>query len=370
MGEPPERSIEELFRIVADQDFAGYCPIYERIARAMADDPATCTLVLDDRPRTGRTPVLFFAATHDLILRNPHSDLAGIYLGETGDPWPEFRSLVHRHHEEIRHLMRTRTTQTNEVGRSAMLHPAIVQAAAAAESIPLALIEIGPSAGLNLLFDRYHLRYRSPDGRTIEVGDRRSPVSVDCELRGPCEVPVPSELPPIAARTGIDPAPVDLTNDADRRWLRACVWPGQPERARRLAAAIELVAADPPPLVTGDASTDLDALVAAVPDGIQPVIIATWALAYLRAEDRRTLLARIDELGARRNLSLVTGEDPKATPWVPAVPDAVLAEAHGDGTPTVLGLRRWVDGRCTTRALALCHPHGRWMHWLEELDNG
>src|SRR5690349_10006072 len=125
---PPADDVDALaqvYRVLAADDLAGYCPIYERIALAMADDPASLVLLLDGAP-VGRTPVLAFAATHDLVLSDPDSPLAQIYAGRSSaDPWPPFRALLHDRTDEVVHRMRTKSIQTNEVGRSAALLSAL-----------------------------------------------------------------------------------------------------------------------------------------------------------------------------------------------------------------------------------------------------
>jgi hypothetical protein len=139
-----------------------------------------------------------------------------------------------------------------------------------------------------------------------------------------------------------------------------------PDRPERLAAAIGLARLDPPRLVVGDAITDLAPLVAALPDDVLPVVISTWALAYLGRDGRAAVLAALDEVGATRDLAVVSAEEPRITPWVPAPPPAVEAcgDADGDGTGTLLGLRTWRGGEAHDEALALCHPHVRWIAWV------
>jgi hypothetical protein len=90
-------------------------------------------------------------------------------------------------------------------------------------------------------------------------------------------------------------------------------------------------------------------------------VVSTWALAYVNEDGRRRLLASLNDVGARRDLALATLEEPRFTPWIPAV-EATAAD--GEGTPTVLGLRTWNGGSVRDEALALTHPHVRWMHWL------
>lgn len=302
------------------------------------------------------------------MLDEPASDLAAIYRGETdADPWPAFCDLVARRRPEIARRLQTRTVQTNEVGRSTVLAPAL---RVAAGDRPVALVEIGPSAGLNLFPDRYRLEYHAAGAVVAVLGDPVSPVTVRCELVGPDRPPlaagdVPTRLPPVAARTGIDPHPLDVADPADRRWLQACLWPGAPERAAVLAGALDLVASTPPELRTGDAASALGPLLdeVAASAGPEPlvVVVATWALTYLPTAGREAVLAALEARGATRDLALVTFEEPRCTPWVPT-PDPHLAVAAG-GTATVLGLRTWTGGVVRSRALACAQPHGRRLAW-------
>lgn len=305
------------------------------------------------------------------MLDEPASDLAAIYRGDTdADPWPAFCDLVARRRPEIARRLQTRTVQTNEVGRSAVLAPAL---RVAAGDRPVALVEIGPSAGLNLFLDRYRLEYHAAGAQVAVLGDAASSVTVRCELVGPDRPPLatgeaPTGLPEVVARTGLDPHPLALADPADRRWLQACLWPGAPERSAALAGALDLVAPTPPTLRTGDAVVDLGPLVDEVAAAVGPeplvVVVATWALAYLPTAGRAAVLAALEARGAARDLALVTFEEPGCTPWVPA-PDPALAAAAG-GTPTVLGLRTWTGGVVRSRALGVAQPHGRRLAWAPD----
>ena len=146
--------------------------------------------------------------------------------------------------------MRTRATQTNEAGRCAMLLPVL-----AALPQPLALLEVGASAGLCLYPDRYAYRY----------GDHRigagSPV-LDCAATG---MAPPAAVPEVVWRAGLDLNPLDVTDPADMAWLEALIWPEHAHRRARLRAAAAVAAADPPLLVRGDLVDDLPALAARAP---------------------------------------------------------------------------------------------------------
>jgi len=361
------------FLLLADLDFTGYCPIYDRIARSISADDDALALITEKRPGSTRTAVLFLGATHDLVVQAPESELAHIYRGELDlDPWPPFRDLLFTKHREIAACMRTRTTQTNEVGRSANLLAIYASVSremtARGDSRPLAIIEIGPSAGLNLLADRYRIEYLA-DGEVIaSAGIRDSGVRITCELHNAKQFPGIDGMHEIAIRTGLDSNPIDVTDPEEARWLQACVWPGVPDRPERLAAAIALARTEPPALHRGSAVEDLHSLLDTIPNDVLPIVTSTWVLAYLSRADRQAVCDTIDTLGATRDIVLVTGESPNVTPWVPAI-DGDLLETS-DGTPTVFGVRNWFNGKCHTSARALCHPHGRWMTWLTEEEHG
>jgi hypothetical protein len=207
--------------------------------------------------------------------------------------------------------------------------------------------------------------YVGPDGdRRARSGPEDSPVRLTCESRGSTP-PLPTVPLDIVRREGIDPNPIDVTDDDACRWLSACIWPGVPDRADRLAAAITVARREPPVLHRGDARSDLGPMVAAVPDGVVPIVFATWALAYLDHRGRADVCATIDAMGRHRDLALVTAESPHVTPWVDEGPSAG-GSVDGDGTTTLLGLRQWIDGDVTTTALGRMHPHARWLEWDDQ----
>ena len=359
--------LSTLFAFLADHDFRGYSPLYEQIARTMADDRRLLTFVdeaASPNARRGRVPVLFHASLHDLTLTHPELELSRAFTeGAQIDLAAAISDAIDTHGDELIATMRTRSVQTNEVGRSAAIAAGL--AAIDTGGRRIALVELGPSAGLNLFVDRWHVEYRRDGAVVATTGPEASTVRLSCELRGPLDPPFGSASP-IAMRTGVDPSPIDASDPKQAQWLRACVWPGVPERDERLAAALAVVGLEPPPLVRGDAVADLAPLVASVDPDLFPVVLSTWALAYVSAEGRATIAESLDRIGASRDLALLTLEEPRFTPHIP-VTDAEVAAAFqpGDGTPTVLGRRVWHRGHATSTALALCHPHARWMRWID-----
>jgi hypothetical protein len=344
------------FALLADTEFRDHSPLYERLARRLAEDPVV-PAALASLTAANQAPVKLFAAVHRLLLDEPDHPLARIYRGEPGDPWPPFRELLATRWDEVGELVRTRSIQTNEVGRTAGLVPALgVIAAELGE--PLAVVEIGASAGLNLRFDRYAVDY----GRSGRIGPAGAAVELACDVVGPLRPPL-REAPPAPWRVGVDLTPVDVRDPEQCRWLEACVWPDTPGRLEQLRAALADARRDPPPVRRGDAVTELPGLLAEAPPGTVPVVVSTWALAYLTPEARRSVYETVAAAGNVRDVALVTVEYPQVTPWVPAPSRA--AAAGRDRGASLLGLATWQQGVARTRPLAWMQAHGRWIDWLD-----
>ena len=331
---------------------ASRAPLYARLSAGIAVDPSLAGLLLV-APTTQRQPVLLFACVHDLLLEDPSARLAGYYPNLTPapdpeDPLPAFAAFCRERSDELNHLLSTRRTQTNEIGRCALLLPAF--SVLAAEVGPLAHLDVGTSAGLNLLLDRFHYRYE-PGG---EVGPPSS-VSVTCGVRG--DGPTPATMPEVAVAVGIDPTPVDLQDATQARWLEACVWPDQTDRFDRLRAAIRLGREVGVDVRRGDAVADTATVVAQLASAAHPVVTNTWVLNYLTHEQRIDYVDALDEVGAGLDLSWVYAESPLLVGGIPtpSVPDRVER--------TVLTVVRWRGGKRTVDHLAECHPHGYWLHW-------
>jgi hypothetical protein len=324
-------------------------PLYHRLALGIAADPALAGLLLIAPPMQ-RQPVLLFACVHDLLLAGrPDVGLARFYPDlvaepDRGDPMPAFRAFTAAHADELAELLVTRSTQTNEIGRCALLLPAF--GIVGDEVGPLAHLDVGASAGLNLLLDRCQYTY-DPGG---ELGEPSS-VALTCVTRG--DVRLPAAMPMIVERVGLDRSPVDVGDDDAARWLTACVWPDQTDRMERLQAAIAIARSTGVEVRAGDAVTDTAALV--VGAAAHPVVTTTWVLNYLSVAERRAFVEALDACGRRRDLSWVFAESPVLAPDLPTV-DATTST-------TALVLVRWRRGRRTARHLADCHPHGYWLRW-------
>jgi hypothetical protein len=243
------------------EEAAGRSPAYVALAEAVADDQAILSF-LGTLPYEKSQPNLLFGA-------------ACYLLGKPADI-EQLRGLVGECPSELAREMVLRRTQTNEPARCATLLPALAQLPQ-----PLALIEVGASAGLTLLFDKYSYDY---DGQRVTGLDPDAPV-LHCAVTGP--VPVPDQVPEIVWRAGLDLDPLDLTNDDDMRWLACMVWPGEGDRLDRLSAAIATARRDPPRLHRGDLRTDLPTLAATAPADATVVVFHTAVLNYVPRPDRQ-----------------------------------------------------------------------------------
>jgi len=334
-------------------------PLYAALADGIAHDTDLSRLLLL-APPTQRLPVLLFACIHELLLDEPAHALSAWYPNLTADHrdpldpalMTTLVAFVGAHRERLVHLLATRTTQTNEVGRCGSFLPAL--GLLGDEVGPLGLLDVGTSGGLNLLLDRYEYVYRATDGSTTLVGGP-STVTITVDTTG--AVPVPGALPDIVARCGVDQRPIDVTDDGEARWLEACVWPDQADRFHRLVAAIDIARRHPPEILAGDAVTSLAPAVERVGATSHPVVTNSWVLNYLTSDARISYLRELDRIGAARDLSWVYAEAPALIPELPNSPDPKGAHR------TALTLVRWRNGERTVDHLATVHPHGFWMHW-------
>ncbi len=310
-------------------------------ARGVAEDPELIQL-LDSLPPAKRQPNLVFAAARWHGVPAPA-------------PYGVFRRRLLADWEAVATTIRVRATQTNEVGRLATLTPLCVQLQQRAGR-PLALIEVGASAGLCLLPDRFGYRWVTDHGEVV-VGPS-APLAagatepLTCTVSGPA--PLPTVGPHVRWRAGIDLHPLDVRDDDAMAWLSILVWPEQQQRRERLQQAVAVARSDPPRLVAGDLLAELPALLAAVPDGLVPVVFHSAVAAYLPDDQRGRFAALMAELVDARRCHWVSNEGPTVLPEVTATGPARPAGS----TTFVLGS----DGR----AVAWTHPHGTSLTWFAD----
>jgi hypothetical protein len=311
----------------ARHEAPGRSELYAAWARGVAADGAL-TAILGRIPATHRQPPLVFALTR--------------MLGAPEGSYREWADWVAAHSDEVVAECSARTLQTNEPLRCAALLPALSDIDG-----PLALLEVGASAGLCLYPDRYSYRYRG--GSDLDPVDGASTVVLDAAVSGS----PPLRMPDVVWRAGIDLAPLDAADADDRRFLVSLVWPGERGRAARIEAALEIAAGDPPLLVRGDATDGraLAALAERAPSGATLVITTPGVLPH------------IDRAGRGRLLAAIAATD---AVWISIDPPGLGL----DGVPPVAAdewggfvLRR--DGV----ALAAVDPLGAFVEWRGDLTH-
>ena len=311
------------FRRFADLEADGRSPLYASLARGVADD-ADALAFLARLPGAKQQPNLLFAAVRHLCGTPRH--------------WTHFRALLSDNADAVRTLMLARRTQTNEPARCATLLPVLARLPQ-----PLALLEVGASAGLCLLPDHYAYRY----GAHHLEPPASAPPLFACNASA--ATPLPQALPRVAWRAGLDLDPIDIDCADDVAWLETLVWPEQGERLDRLRAAIAAAQVTRPKVMRGDLLIDLPALAAQAPRGATLVVFHSAVLAYVAGQAARDrFAATVRGLGA----VWVCNESPAAFPQISA---GVAANQAGgrfllavDGEPVA-----WTD------------PHGASIEWLQ-----
>lgn len=316
--------LQQRYRHFAEHEAKGVSPLYAELAWTVTTSKPLLRFIAS-LPTAKQQPNLVFAAVRHLygIPRNGQ----------------HFAQLIAAHQHAIRTVILARMTQTNEPARCATLLPALCQLPQ-----PLALLEVGAAAGLCLLPDVWSYDYGQTRLEPGSLGPYQAPVFA-CHANA--ATPIPDQLPTVVWRAGLDLNPIDLADPEAVAWLETLVWPGQPERAARLRAAIRVARDQPPTVVKGDLVTDLHAVAAAAPREATLVIFHSAVLAYVTQADRERFIDAVAELGA----TWISNESPQVLPAIAAKLDAQPPESR---------FLLAVDGK----PVAFTGPHGQSIDWF------
>jgi hypothetical protein len=327
-------------------------PLYERISLAVAADRELLDLVRS-APPAAHMPLTLLGAVHYLLLEGLEHPLADVYAGRSdADPGPLFLDLCRVRRDEVTALLATRHVQTNDCGRSAVIGPGLTWLASRLEG-PMSLVDVGASAGINLLCDRYRMDY----GAHGATGPVDSPVQIGCRVVAGAP-PISPRLPVLVARVGIDRSPVDLADPDNARWLLACVWPDT-GRLERTAASIRLAQADPPRVIAGDATGALPGVLSDLPESATAIVVTTSALAYLGIEERRRFVAVLETESHHRRIAWLSAENHGVVELLAAGDPP----GHDDADADVLGVVDFEGGTSRAQLLGVVHKHGAWIDW-------
>lgn len=286
-------------------------------------------------------PLRFCGGLHALALQGA-ADLAAVYPPNSVDSdklEAILRKAIALHDAFLRSFIES-PPQTNETARSAMLLPGLLEIARQS-GLPLALVEIGSSAGLNLFPDKFHYRYRD-----AEWGNPAYPAMLVPHMRN--SKPDLSGRLIINSRRGSDLSPLDIHNTNHRLRLRAYIWPDQPARRTRLDAAIAVAQAGDFTLVKADAADFATAQLAQRKLGECLVLMHSIVWTYLPGATRQKIETALKTAGAA------------------ATPDAPIAWLRMEGAgenPTYATLQLTLWPRGESRVLARGGFHAQWIEW-------
>jgi len=347
------RTLAQVYRRFGEVDAAETSPLYERVAIALSESDEALRAI-EAAPARKRHPTLILAALHDLALAGRAPAVAAAYAAADSDAAANAAiDTLSRMTDSVVATAVRRQTRTDETGHCAVLYPAIAEVARRVGANAIGLIDVGCSAGLNLNVDRVGITYSS--GQSL--GDQSSPVQMSSSVVRHRPIPTRA-MPDVVARIGVDLDPIDVTHADDVRWLRACLWPDQPERIARLEAEIELAAKAPPLLLQADPVEALLDAFARVPGDALPVVTTTWALSHFPLEGRLCFLRRLDEAAAGRAVAWVSAEGVGVAPAIPTLGDR-RASGH-----SIVGVAVFDRSALRAEAIGRCWSQGRFLAWL------
>jgi hypothetical protein len=320
-------------------------------------------------------PLLFEAAATYLVLELEPLPLRS-WFPRVGELQPQlggefrvaYREFCLDHKEPLLELCAGHRYQMNEVGRCADLLPAFAHAIE--DGHEMVLVDLGTGAGLTLHLDRYRYVYRAGEHASV-IGDPAAKVVVETELRGSQLPALPSAVPRIVDRVGIDIEPLDLGDRDVRGWLAACI-PQEIGAVTRFHHAVEVVIANPARTVRGDVREVLPDVLASIPAGLPVCLIDTYVHVFFTVDELIRFRALVDRLGAERDLDWVSidplvplgGAADSSVLGIPVSP-AIIERNRREGLFGVVGRLGYRGGRRTGALLGLAHPGAAWLEWLE-----
>lgn len=334
--------ISEKFTDFAHYECQGSSELYEILSYKIAEDEEMLRLASHARPGQP-IPNLLFGAVHFLLLKGFEHELNQFYHNlssstrKVEEAYPFFKDFCMQNAGAISELLRSKIVQTNEVRRCAYLYPALSNVHQLS-SKPLALIEIGTSAGLQLFMDQYSYSY----GTKQVFGKKDSGIHISSDLRGGALPTIHGNIP-IAARIGVDLHINDVTKEEDVLWLNALIWPEHHERRKLFEKTAGFVKDKKVQLIEGDGVELLTQLCEKIPKDQQICVFHTHVANQMPSETKEKLLKVIKEIGARRD----------------------IFHLYNNIQDRFLHLDYYINGKESLNTIAETEGHGRWFRWLQ-----
>ncbi|MCJ8008721.1 DUF2332 domain-containing protein [Lederbergia wuyishanensis] len=286
----------------AEHECKGSSPLYEYLSLKISEDKDL--LELSSHAKEGQPiPNLFLGAVHYLLQSGFKHPLKEYYPSLVKQPlnlegiFPHFKNFCLAFKSEVLHLLQTKRVQTNEVRRSAYLYPSFCYMYDKVKK-PLSLIEIGTSAGLQLLWDQYCYSYG--DGHLY--GKKTSKLQIYAEIRGELFPSHLENIPPVVSKVGLDLHVCDITDPENELWLRSLIWPEHQDRVKLFEKAAQLFSENPVNLIEGDGVSLLYDIAKQTPEDSAICIFHTHVANQMPEQLKHELINIVKKLGTQRDV--------------------------------------------------------------------
>lgn len=333
--------LSQRFTNFSARECKGSSKLYEHLSLKISEDHEM--LELSSSSGEGQpVPNLFLAAVHYLLLSGSNHILKEYYPSITKYPRPveasftHFKDFCRQHREEIISILKNKLVQTNEIRRCAYLYPSFCFIYNKVKK-PLSLVEIGTSAGLQLLWDRYSYSY----GTNEFFGDLGSKVHLTAELRKGKVPLLFQSSPPVVSKIGIDLHVNDLSNSEDYLWLKSLIWPEHKERIELFEKAAQLFNENPIKLMEGDGVSLLGDVVKQIPLDSVVCIFHTHVANQIPNDLKKQLIENVKSIGAQRD----------------------VFHLYNNVWDAQLHLDYFINGNEYNEIIGMTEGHGRWFDW-------
>lgn len=334
--------LSRTFLYFAENECKGSSLLYEHLSIKISKDDDL--LEICSNAREGQPiPNLFFGAVHYLLLKGKEHPLKEFYPSIVSIPksykesFECFKDFCFKYQKEIEFILKTRLVQTNEVRRCAYLYPVFCTIYEKAKK-PLALVEIGTSAGLQLLWDKYSYSY----GQNDIYGNKDSKLHITAEIKGENTPIFHTTPPPVSTRVGLDLNTIDLNDEDERLWLKSLIWTEHSERLFMFEEAACYIKGGLVRLVDGDGISLLSKHVENIPNDSVICIFHTHVANQMPLEMKKHLLQTVESIGKKRDVFHI----------------------YNNIQDRYLHLDYYVNGIESQNTIAETDGHGRWFKWL------
>jgi hypothetical protein len=330
------------FKNFANIECKGSSRLYELLSLKISEDNEIiemCAEAQNGQP----VPNLLLGAVHYLLLKGKEHKLKEYYPSITNHPrkidedsFVYFKDFCKVYRDEIVSILKNKLVQTNEIRRCAYLYPIFSLIYSKAEK-PLSLIEIGTSAGLQLLWDKYSYSY----GTNEIYGDKNSSVHISSEIRGENAPSFLPKCPPVESKSGLDLHICDLRNSEDYLWLKSLIWTEHQERLELFESAARCFKENPVELLEGDGVALLTDVVETIPKDTSICIFHTHVANQIPEDIKYELLEKVKKIGSKRD----------------------VFHLYNNMWDRKLHLDYFIDGVEYNQTIGETDGHGRWFEW-------